>query len=129
MIQCSESEEVSTQWARCVVAGAEPFIQTGGVELLLACLAAQFWKRIVAAMYDREANHAVVDAFEAFVDVSFPQDEPVHYTAILEHELNKNWSIKLSKTYNWIIQTKSVRRWKNTLLHHSDKYFINKHYC
>lgn len=67
-------KEISAQRTSRIVAGAKPFVQTGRVELLFTGLAAQFGKRIVTAVNDGEADHAVIHALETLVDVTFPQN-------------------------------------------------------
>lgn len=67
-------EQISTQGARCVVTGAKPLVQTRRVELLLAGLAAQFWKRIVTAVNHRETDHTVIHTLETLVHIALPQN-------------------------------------------------------
>ena len=57
------------------------------MEFFLACFAAQFRKRVVAAMNDRETDHAVFYALETLVNVAFPQNETIHYASILKPEI------------------------------------------
>ena len=56
------------------------------MEFFLACFAAQFRKRVVTAMNDRETDHAVFYALETLVNVAFPQNETIHYASILKPE-------------------------------------------
>ena len=78
------SKEISTQRTCRIVAGAKPLVQTRRVEFLLAGFAAQFRKRIVTAVNHGEANHAVLYTLKALVDISLPQNKPIHYASILK---------------------------------------------
>ena len=68
------SEQVPTQWARRVIALAEPFVQANGVELFLASFAGQLWKRIIRAVDDRKTHHAILHSFESLVHIFLPQN-------------------------------------------------------
>lgn len=57
--------------------------QTSRVEFFLAGAASLLGQRVVGAVDDREADHAVLYPLEALIHVVLPQSQALHYTAIL----------------------------------------------
>lgn len=76
-------EGLPAEWAGGFVAGCEPFVQAGWMELLLACSTGFFGKRIVEAMNDWKADHAVFNALKAFVHIVLPQRQAFHNASVL----------------------------------------------
>lgn len=64
---------ISTHWSH----------QTSRVEFFLAGAAPLLGQRVVGAVDDREADHAVFYPLEALIHVVLPQSQALHYTAIL----------------------------------------------
>ena len=80
-------KEIPAQRTRGIIAGAEPFVQTGRVEFLLTGLAAQFRQRVVTAMNHGETDHTVLHTLKTLVHVSLPKNEAIHYTSILKENV------------------------------------------
>ena len=97
-------KEISAQRARGIVTGAKPLIQTGGMELLLTSLTAQFRQRVVTAMNNRETYHTVFYTLKTLIYVSFPQNKAIHYASILnEKETNMALQSRKNKTFPGLV--------------------------
>lgn len=83
----SLEESLSAQRTCGFVARCEPFIQTGGVELLFAGTAGFLWQRVIGSVNDREADHTVLHPLKTLVNIVLPQRQTFQNTAILVCEV------------------------------------------
>ena len=64
------------------------------MELLLARATLQLRNRAIRSVNDAEANHAVVQSGELFIEIILPQDHPVENGTILKGRSSLNMQIE-----------------------------------
>lgn len=79
-------EDVAADGAGGLVAGAEPAVEAGAVELLLARLAGELGQLVRVLVDDAVAHVALLDALELLVQVALPQRQSVEDGAVLVAE-------------------------------------------
>ena len=79
-------EEVSTQGTGGIVAGAKPFVKTGGVKLFATSATRQLGQLVVGTVKNVVTNVTLFDSFKTLVHVALPQCQPLQNGAVLSHE-------------------------------------------
>lgn len=93
------------------------------MEFLFAGATGLLWQGVVGAMDNREADHAILYSFEAFIHIILPQRQALHYTAILKADthlhstklLHTVFSISIPEA-KFVLSSQKVKSVVSTLL-------------
>ena len=77
------------QWASRFVGRREPLVEAGTVELMLAGLARQPRKAVVARVENAVADWALLHALKLLVEIALPRADRLCYSTVLQRSICK----------------------------------------